>query len=239
MLRDTGRIIGLFNANRSVYLKRINQPYLSAVYQLFAEDEVNKQMERAAYNQTLQKNMARLITLIDKWGFPSDQTIGIDDSAKRVDGRTLQQHYRQACKDLYRSYVPEIGRVDNNSLAGTTAIVFLVHHPCSYYLLGTRIQREIERGNLHPRDAALLYDNIVRIYEPASAKTFGCGKPPTDYFKLMRPFRDYPTDWRKDREQIDSLRRTLAISSVRTDSIRKAKMAAMDFYSGFGFWSCR
>jgi hypothetical protein len=115
---------------------------------------------------------------------------------------------------------------------------FLIHHPCAYQKLSPYLDAEVRKGNIHPRDVALLYDNMMQMRKLSRSTILACNPPGKYYYKLNK-FCVYPDNWQQDVIRIDSMRRTLNICSVGQDSIKKAKAADYGFYNRFGFWSCR
>lgn len=234
------RLQALYQQCRKEYLNRMDTAYRKKIYKLYAQDQIDKSLPTGKYNELLANNLNELINWVRTKGFPSDKTIGIDDSTISIEGRTLMQWYIATCKA--NGIVPDqhIGQAEDNLLSSCTGLYFLVHHPCAVQQLGPYISEEIKKGNMHPRDAGMLYDNMIRMKKLSGDKKLSCAPQPANgpYFKL-NSFLSYPADWRKDIHRIDSIRQQFSIAPILQDSVKQSKIKAYNFYNKFGFWGCR
>lgn len=238
MQEGNEKLRSLYDSCRSVYLSRIDLDYLGKMYQQYSEDQNDKSLPRQQYNETLQAHLERLIGLIKTRGFPSDKLIGVEDSTVKVNGRNLRQWYLKVCRDNFVSPNSYLSFNNNGSLSSCVALWLLLHHSCAYQYLEPYIVTEIRKGNLHPRDAGLLYDNMRRMAHLADDPKLGC-KPFDKHYYKLNSFCTYPDNWRNDIPRIDSLRQAWHIASIAEDSIRKSKIAAYHFYGQSGLWDCR
>ena len=228
----------LYERDRNQYLAHLNQGYRAKMYQLYSEDQIDKHGPNKSYRQSIQAHMQEFLDDIAVSGFPGAKLIGIDDATVRVKGLSFKQWYQKVCSVRGVAIDEYHGNGEDASLASCTFIPFLLHHPCAYEKIQPFIRQEIAKGNLHPRDVGLLHDNIMRLGAQSRMLSIPC-KAPGKYFFKLNSFCAYPANWRKDRLQIDSLRATLNICSLLTDSLKNQKMTALGFYHDFGFWSCR
>lgn len=238
MQEQNPKLRSIYDSCRKMYLAKIDLDYLGKMYQQYSEDQNDKSLPRQQYNEALRRHLELLIGYIKTKGFPSDKLIGIEDSSVKVNGRNLEQWYKKVCRDNFVRPNDHLSFNDNGSLSSCVALWLLLHHSCAYQYLEPYILAEIRKGNLHPRDAALLYDNMRRMVHLADDPKLGC-KPFDKHYYKLNSFCTYPDNWRDDIPRIDSLRQVWSIVSIAEDSIRKSKIAAYHFYGQSGLWDCR
>lgn len=109
-------------------------------------------------------------------------------------------------------------------------VLVLINNFSSYDKLKNYWMTEIKKGNIHPRDVALIHDNMYRA--PLSYDTS----------KLKGPYQNNPFvtyDTKYKREQTDKIRKDLFIVPLEVDKRKKECEQKYGFKLFWGFWNCR
>ena len=228
----------LYDAGRKEYLSGIDYNYRGKVYQIYCEDQIDKELPRDQYNEKLLQHLDELLGYIKAKGFPSDRLVGIDDSSLVVNGRTILEWNRKIRRKRLLPPDDLHGRGNDDYLAGTMIIPFLLHYPCAFQKLEPCLLAEIKKGNLHPRDLGLVYDNMNRMSKFMDDHRLACAPISNQYYKLNY-FNQYPEKWRDAIPQIDSMRQTMNICTIAQDAVKRRKCDQLGFYNKTGWWSCR
>ncbi|MAQ75843.1 MAG: hypothetical protein CL613_05875 [Aquimarina sp.] len=164
-----------------------------------------------------------------KKGFPGDRLIGISDSTifKEI-GKPYLDLYpqRKTYKKLWY-----MSSEEKNLVAKHPLIIYL-HNPCSFNYYKDLFIDEIKKGNIHPRDVALIHD---QVYSYRSDMRNGCGGSKKAF--LINKFATYPKSISE--KETNRLREDFFIV---TTTIDRKKMEYQDKY-GFklfsGVWNSR
>lgn len=162
----------MITEHRPHYLSRINKELLVQFVKIYAEDQAQKNCltgESTAdcmrrYNSAYQVELEKVMKLIAKYGMPSDKLIGVDQKdilqELAIHNADLA-HYYQKFKGFY-NIAPSQYELDNRAVASTLMIPLMWHGNCSYLGLKPFLDRELEKGNIHPRDIAIIKDEDYR-----------------------------------------------------------------------------
>jgi hypothetical protein len=103
-------------------------------------------------------------------------------------------------------------------------------------MLKETLEAEMKKGNIHPRDIAMLYDNTMR-FRPNTSRIMRCNLDLPGYYKT-NTFTKYPP--KDDYAAINEMRSKLYIVSLEVDEAKKeyGKLHNCNF-SEFGFFWCR
>lgn len=158
LLRDR-KLITAYSINRKKYIARIDFKYLDWIYKIAIKDQKNKSV-KGKYTALVFQTTERLKDSIIKKGFPGDKLIGIADS-------TIFKEIKKPYLDLYeqRKSDPKLWYMtsDENILSPNWPQIMLVHNTCSFALYKDILMDQMGKGNIHPRDIALIYDNMHRF----------------------------------------------------------------------------
>lgn len=163
---------------RKEYLKNIDLKLYQEFHKRYQEEQDAKLSER--YKSTVYYNFNRIKEIIESSGFPGETLIGIDN-------QTLAKS------------------ISDCGCGNSTTIVTLLHYDYPISEIGEeKLISEIEKGNLHPREFATIYNfektKVSVLYNKSSKKYDGL---PTYNFNF--PFGEIITDIDKvnsDREKI-------------------------------------
>lgn len=225
-------LLDVFQKNRASYLSTINFTYLNEIYDLALRDQIDKRQERAKYEIDLAHTMRTLLQKTKKYGFPGTKYLGIADSE-------IFKSIGHPNRDLEKKKERYGGRLDyytadEDLLGSKYALVILVHDQCSFTEWEEVFKLAIEKGEIHPREVGLLYDNRYRTINskpnqclPKKAKTY-----PTFY---LNPFTDY-SSLNTNAETVDELRNSWNIVSMKVDQAKKRFETEQGFKLTWGFW---
>ena len=233
-LKKDKKLLRLFVSERKKYLNNIDFDYLNWIYKLTIKDQQNKHQfikQKDRYYESVQSLCNRIIDSTKVKGFPGDRLVGISDSLifKEINKPWLDL-YEQRKIDSRLFYLTS----DENTFSSFFVDIILLHNPCSYDLYEDVFLKEIEKGNLHPRQVGMFYDNYYRFINsmPSHCKEIGR----KNMFYLNR-FTDY-SKWINIKET-DELRKRFYITSIELDNIKKEYQLKYGFKLFSGFWSCR
>ena len=230
LLKDK-KLLAVFNIKRAKYISRIDFKYLDWIYKIAIADQKNKRLKTNKYNELLHKSTDRLIDSVIKKGFPGDKIIGINDSTifQEINKPYLNLHMQiHKNKDLW--YMTS----DEQILASHWSIVLFVHNGCSYNLYKTYFLKEMKKGNIHPREIGLLYDNMYRY--KGSYPSY-CEHISLNGAYKLNMFTEYAD--LKNKKQTNEMRKLLYIVSTDVDDKKREFEVYHDFKLFSGFWNCR
>ncbi len=214
----------VYKKERATYLKQIDFDYLELIYMLAIKDQKEKHKKKN-YKQKNKEITDKLIKLTLKKGFPGDKTIGIDNStAFKEIGKSYKDLKNRTKNNKTLWYMS----LQNNSLSSKYPLVILVHNPCAYLQYKDTLYKEMIKGNIHPRDIGLIYDNTYRFKQ--------CKKSLKGAF-FLNMFTSY-TNLKND-ILTNKLRADLYITSLEIDDKKKEYEQKHGFKLFSGFWNCR
>lgn len=229
LLKDK-KLLSIYQINRKKYISRIDFKYLDWIYKIAIKDQKNKFL-KDDYSSLVFQTTNRLKDSIIKKGFPGDRLIGIADS-------TIFKEIKKPYLDLYEQRKGDSKlwymTSDEQILSPNWPQIILVHNPCSYYLYKTILLDEMRKGNIHPRDIALIYDNMYRSKNEFPSY---CDNVPLKGVYGLNMFTDYSTYTNK--KETNEMRKMLYIVSTDIDDKKMEFEKKYGFRLFSGFWSCR
>ncbi len=230
---------------RSVYLKRIHKLSLQHAIRHVSEDQWEKnELPVVQYAAKLNKHIDFIYNSAEISNFPGEKNIGIDQSEIMAELGSPSMDYLSMF-DVYKNHNVTQGQfnVCEECIAQTMVFPLLVHHPCIYNILLPQLASLILTGQIHPREVAMLFDNILR---------FNVANKMYKYFDIFYCRYDYIAnsvyknnifvDYGQvaySSKAIDSMRQKLFINPLSIDSVKKTYKNKYGFKVSFGFWDCR
>ncbi|NHN26127.1 hypothetical protein FIA58_010605 [Flavobacterium jejuense] len=212
---------------RKIYLKTIDLDYLNIIYEYGVQDQIDKSLyERKEYERKRKIAFSKIEKTIRKRGFPGDKLLGIADSTVYKDSKSKLKDFYKRIEDY--DFLKKYFVCGDELLSQKMIYLLLIHNFCSYNNLDNIWLSEIKNGNIHPRDVALIYDNLYRSYS--------CEKP-TIPFKnnLYVNYDKYSTI----SDKINKKRKELFMNSLEIDDLKKTFEKEYGFKFFWGFWGCR
>ncbi|HET8810391.1 MAG TPA: hypothetical protein VFM65_09030 [Flavobacteriaceae bacterium] len=233
-LKNNKELQKAYKTNRKKYLERIDFEYLGLMYELFIRDQFDKR--KSDYKSIIQNSLKNLRRIIESKGFPGDKLIGISDSTIFAETGVPQLDLKVRAK----KFGDELWYVETADRAFSAKAVFpmLVHHDCAYFKLKNLLWAEMKKGNIHPRDLGMLYDNI---YRSSGQKGFAryCSLPEKQVYFRLNAFADYPEPTKKNSVETNTLRKKFYIVSLAVDQKKQEFEEKYEFVLFSGFWDCR
>jgi hypothetical protein len=222
-------------AIRQKYLSKINFDYLSWIYDLGIEDQIEKKKNNYAVYTLNYINS--LISKIKQYGFPSNKTIGIES-------RTIFAEAKRKETDLHKRIVafPELDyfKTDDNILSNHFIMVLLHHRGCSYTELKNILLDEIAKGNLHPREFGFIYDRQCQYELQSKNRTNeNCPKLATEngVFRIGNEFISNSIDKIEcSQNKVNALRAKYNIVPLEVDKMKRVYEKQYGFKLFWGFW---
>lgn len=220
--------------NRKKYIERIDFEYLDLMYELFIRDQFDKR--KSDYKSIIQNSLKNLRRIIESKGFPGDKLIGISDSTIFAETGVPQLDLKVRAK----KFGDELWYVETADRAFSAKAVFpiLVHHRCSYFKLKNLLWEEMKKGNIHPRDLGMLYDNIYRFSGQKGFPRY-CSLPKKQVYFRLNAFADYPEATKENMSETNALRKKFYIIPLAVDQKKKKFEAEYGFVLTYGFFDCR
>lgn len=221
-------------SNRKKYIKNINYKYLLKIYDLGIKDQIEKSKSDKLYSETKKNNLKDIRYYTSIFGFPSAKIIGIDDKnifeeigfpEFDIDNRKQKFSYK-----LNHRYSAE-----NNSFSNTIITILLIHNECAFIKLKEQLYSAMLKGEIHPREIGLLYDNM---YRHVNSKHYKCNVPNIQNgVFLLNLFCDY-SKYNIDTNQVNKLRLKWKIVEIEVDQKKKELEKKYGFRLFYGFWNC-
>ncbi|NJM79675.1 MAG: hypothetical protein HC854_08790 [Flavobacterium sp.] len=213
-------------ARKKEYLKKIDLEYLNTLYIFGIQDQLDKQTpNRRLYDVKKRKSFLKIEEFIREKGFPGEKLLGIQDSTVFKDSNSKYKDLYERIKKYKKLYY---FKSDDQILSQEMIYLLMIHNFCSYNTLEDIWLKEIKKGNVHPRDVALLHDNIYR------GST--CNDPKTPYKNNLFV---YYTKYSNLNKEINNKRAKLFITSLEIDQLKIDYEQNYGFKFFWGFWSCR
>ncbi len=222
---------------RAAYLKRINAKVLRQVIQHVSEEqsEKNRISDRYEYEKKLARHLRLIESMISTVGFPGDKIIGIAQAdimhELGYDSVDYMDLYNLIYKDPKYVVGPGQYYVEEQAMAQDRIMPMFLHHRCIWTLFSVYWNRLIVSGQIHPRDVAILHDNMFR-FDNKHADIFMCPHTrPVGYY-ANNPLTDYRR-LNCERRIIDSMRVALFMVKLDVDSAKKAYQRTKGFQTFF------
>ncbi|MCW3123337.1 MAG: hypothetical protein JWQ38_2829 [Flavipsychrobacter sp.] len=237
--------VALCKQYRKTYLDRIHKKTLLQVIKHVSEDQCEKnELPPIPYAKKLNAHIDFILNAARGDNFPGEKNIGIDQPNILSELGFENQDYKDNfTKYKDRNVTQDQFKVCEECIAQQMVFPLLVHHPCTYNLLNIYWSKLIITGQVHPREVAMLFDNILR---------FNNSNPLYKHYdKFYCSYDDIPSTYYKNNlfvnykevslsnKAIDSFRRLLFINPLRIDSAKEVYKSKYHFMVNFGFWSCR
>ncbi len=232
LVTDTS-MIRAYQTQRAKYLKKVNFQYLQTVYELSMEDQIKKNSIDLEYSE-FQKMCVNAIKIgIKKYGgFPGSKLLGLADSTvfKEVGFPDFDWNKR---KQKYGNRL-DYFKIDDD-LASDFILVVLLHNSCAFLELEKELRMAVSRGEIHPREVGLLYDNI---YRKVNSKYNKCTIPETQNgLFVLNTYTDYRNIPVSD-QAVNALRATWDIVPLRIDGLKEEFEDQYGAKLFWGFWKC-
>lgn len=231
-LKSDRKLLKKYSLYRKEYLSKINFEYLDWIYKLAIKDQKEKLIPYEEYSKIIYNTTEDLIAITKTQGFPGDKIIGLRDSLIFAQiGKPNLDLYNQIKNDNKLDYMTNN---DRNISSTEYVLTTLVHNGCSFYLYEDVLLEELKKGNIHPREIGLLYDNQYRYinYFPDY-----CDKIKLKGYFLLNLFTEYEDE--VNIEEANLMRSKLFIVSTFVDDKKKEFEAKYGFKLFSGFWNCR
>jgi hypothetical protein len=165
-------IDSIITENRPFYLSRINKDLLTEVVKLYGLDQAQKNCLpkesmvncNSRYKEAYKITLKKMLDLIREYGIPSDRQIGVDQddllTELGVYHKSLMHSY-----DLYKDYYNITSsqyHLEDRVAASTLLIPLMWHGNCSWLALKPFLKEQLKKGNIHPRDIAIIKDEDFR-----------------------------------------------------------------------------
>lgn len=214
-----------FKLRKEKYLEKIDLEYLNTIYDFAFQDQIDKlNPDPRVYESKRDRAFEKIEKLIREKGFPGEKLLGIQDSTVFKDSKSKYKDVKERAKKHKLNYFTS----DDQILSQDMIYAILIHNFCSYNTLKDIWIKEIKKGNIHPRDVALLHDNMYRSYE--------CSKPIIPY--KINLFVNY-NKYSKLNDKINTQRKKIFINDLEIDELKKEYEQKYGFKFFWGFWDCR
>ena len=223
-----------YSIRREKYIKHIDFEYLSFVYKMYISDQLDKRKSKEEYDEIKLKDINLLRNKIKTKGFPSAKKIGIDD-------KTIFSEIGKPDQDidiLKTKFSDKLDYLsaDEEILSSKFIFVILIHNKCAYNELSDLFKDLLMKGEIHPREIGLLYDNMYR--NEVNTKKYDCKALNSDtglfFLNMFCPYNQMFCS----EDQSDLLREKWSIVPLAVDRAKKEYERLYGFKLFFGFWGC-
>ncbi|HOY06417.1 MAG TPA: hypothetical protein PLO67_13495 [Saprospiraceae bacterium] len=222
-----------YAAGREKYLKRIDFNYLLKVYDLCIQDQVDKSKSEQEYTAIKKDNLKTLLRWIGEKGFPGDKIIGISD--RNIFAEIGSPQLDIDTRKLKFSNRLDYYSAEQVSLSSAYIIILMVHDQCTFPQMDSLLKKLVLKGEIHPGEAGLLYDNMFRN---VNSKHYSCAIPNASKgLFYLNQFCNYST-LQCTEEQADALRAQWFLGPLRVQKAKKKYEQESGFKLFYGFWGC-
>ena len=158
-LEKNKNIQSVYKINRAKYLKKIDLEYLNVIYDFAINDQVNKYLPKQKYHYKLKNDVLRIKGIIDVKGFPGEKNLGISDSTIFREIKHIR--YKDISKRLYnKPKAKTFIEIEESQLMSSIIMPLFLHYEFCFFndFEENELLDEIKKGNIHPRDIALIND---------------------------------------------------------------------------------
>lgn len=221
-----------FSVCRSKYINRLDLNYLSYVYEKAIKDQLDRKKEN--YNDIKLENLDEWFIRIQLKGFPADKIVGIDDKSIFRETGNPDKDIDQL-KIRYSNALTYF-TADDEIVSSKFIMIMLIHNQCAYNELMNLFKALVRKGEIHPREVGLLYDNQFRT--SINSENYRCIVPrPTDGVFNLNMFCQY-NELGCNSEQSDKIRNKWFIVPLSVDNAKKEYEQKYGFRLFYGFWNC-
>jgi len=216
--------------SRKEYLDRIDFGLLLRTYDLYLKDQIEKKSDQKVYDNFKKDQIWKLSSLFLEFGFPSEKLIGIED--RNIFKEIGRPKYDFENRKLSFNYPFKYTDIEDNLIGSAYLLVMLIHDRCSISNFENFYLQAIKKGEFHPREYAVIFDNFYRI--KVNSKKYSCPRlVQKGYFKL-NPFLDYSLVPFFSNEEINKLRSKWYINTIEVDMAKNQKeISGYKFLWGF------
>lgn len=217
----------IYRLSRSEHVQKLDVAYLDYIQKLAVEDQFRK-YDKNTYRHYLRDRRFQLRKKIFEKGFPSDRVIGLnDDSIFKELG--LQDNYSEMTVKSKRNKKGfAFHEIEERIFGNEYIIPFILHLGCPTDLLSHKeYLAEIKKGNLHPRDLALIYDTSLQL-------PYSCTLNNGHYYTKQHDFNGD-----LNVEEANKLRKELYMVSYELDLKKKAYEKENNFRLFYGHYHYR
>ncbi|SFJ20595.1 hypothetical protein [Myroides guanonis] len=227
---------------RKLYLDNIDVDYLAWIYTLAEEDNKAKNKRDKYFDKVfIPRNIKALEEKISTIGFPGEKFLGI------VEDSIFKELGNERYKDFPESQVLSNIMSDTSyyeKMASILVYPFLLHNKCSFAYFRKTFLKEIEKGNMHPRDAAHIFDDNQRYQSrrtPSKEYSYTCNN---STFKYELYYVNDTRTIRTDRTQAEIVKRNknraaLYLCSIEVDEAKQEFVDKHNFRLFTGHWITR
>lgn len=227
-------LIQEYHKGRKKYLSKIDFVYLREIYDMGIRDQIEKKFEYEKYNRIKKIRMEKIRQEIKEKGFPGVKTIGVGDS--HIFGEIGKPQYDFAQQKKEISDKLSYFKVGDETLTSKLILIILIHDQCAFPALEKELKEAITRGEIHPREVGLLYDNMFR--QKVNSKKYKCPIPkPEEGVFLLNLFTNYKT-LQYSGKSVDDTRAKWNIVSLAVDKKKKDFQKDYGFKLFWGQWKC-
>lgn len=219
--------------NREYYIRNINYEYLLKIYDIGIKDQLQKSHPDVKYAIDKKNNLQKIKGWITKYGFPSSKILGIDD--KNAFRNIEKPEFDIDNRKLKFTSKLDYYTTDDNSMSSTISIILLIHNQCAFLELQEILYAAMLRGEIHPREVGMLYDNM---YRDINSRYYKCNYPDVQnglfYLNLFCNYERFSID----KEKLNDIRAKWKIVEVEVDHKKKKFEEKYGFKLFYGFWKC-
>lgn len=226
-----------YEIRRPKYLARINKKMLSYIMDEYFTDQVNKNKPYSEYNPYKKKVIDKIISLINEEGFPGSRLVGVQDA-------TVFEELGHPNRDFIHRRDKKMGlkglkdyRPGERNLTTMYVITILVHIPCAYQILEDLFLGEVKKGNIHPREVGMIYDNLYRFGKPYHKLECRKYDSRVDGWFNLNLFADHIV-LNYDKAYTNQLRASWHIAPLELDQKKKEYAIEHEMCLFWGFWDC-
>ena len=219
---------------RQSYVKSIDFESLLKIYDLGITDQIEKNKPADIYSKFKLKSIEQIKLIIENKGFPGTKVLGIDSKTifSEIDKPLYDIDLRKSKYSNKLSYYS----TQDNSFASTMVFKVLIHNQCAFIELEDILYDAMLRGEIHPREIGLLYDNMFRN---VNKQDYRCEQiPPVQngVFRLNMFLKD--KELNISNELTNEIRSKWHIVNLEVDKQKKRYEKEYGFKLFHGFWKC-
>lgn len=205
----------IYKGGRRSYLMSINRPLRDSINRMLKRDFMAKSLA-VGYRDSnfiyhfsgkdvaiFDENLQTLIKLVKNYGYPGQHLIGLEDD--ELDSARSRKDY----------------------LFSSIADIILFHHTCGLYFLKKDLLKAIEKGELLPREYALIYQWAYDDYYQSKGQLRGGNTVwheniKCDYPRQTEFYNNYlnPFFYSKDTAMVNKCRKEIAMESIQHETIK-------------------
>jgi hypothetical protein len=217
-----------YKKRRLKYINGLDLEYRKLVYEKSIQEQFDK--SKSNFDEIITKqNTEYWMQMTKEKGFPANKIIGIND-------RTIFSEIGKPEFDFVNfrnSLTDGVKHMDEFELdlLSSHILIMLYHNKCAFLTMESMFRNLIKKGEIHPREVGLLYDNMY-----GSREKLNCDKPvPHHDFGVFRLdiFVNYNSMFLSDKKN-DFLRKIWFVVPISVDKSKKEYVEKYGFRLFFG-----